>query len=210
MKFKSLFRRKASPTGNEANSAISPSASSISHSSSSSSLAARSASSPVHSNGHGVELAEASMPLGSPPITITSRIRSSTDPNLLTPRSDTMHPLPLSSNAEFLMFVEHQDETSSHSDYPVIDAINRDVNIPLREGKEETDYAAVAMRDLADTGAVGWERQSSGSEVSGVSLACLQGRIQQVHYFRCITTNLIPCILFFLHPLSQFMFVYSV
>lgn len=83
------------------------------------------------------------------------------------------------------MFVEHQDETSSHSDYPVIHAINRDValNIQSADGKEETDYTAVAMRDLADTGAVGWERQSSGSEVSGVSLACLQGRIQQV---RCI------------------------
>ena len=180
MKFKSLFRRKASPTGNEANSAISPSASSISHSSSSSSLAARSASSPVHSNG--AELAEATMSLGSPPITITSRIRSSTDPNLLSPRTEGLPPVP---NADYLMFVEHQDETSSHSDYPVIHAINRDVtrHIQSNDGKEEIDYAGVAMRDLIEAGAVGWERQSrqsSGSEVSGVSLACLQGRIQQM------------------------------
>jgi hypothetical protein len=83
------------------------------------------------------------------------------------------------------MFVEHQDETSSHSDYPLIHAINRDVirNIPGHDGKEDIDYAGMAMRDLAENGAVGWERQSrqsSGSEVSGVSLACLQGRIQQM------------------------------
>ncbi|EFX79572.1 hypothetical protein DAPPUDRAFT_304455 [Daphnia pulex] len=183
MKFKSLFRRKASPTGNnEANSAISPSASSISHSSSSSSLAARSASPPVQSNGHGAELVEATMSLGSPPITITSRIRSSTDPNLISPRTEALPPVPMPSN-DYLMFVEHQDETSSHSEYPLIHAINRDVirNIPGNEGKEDIDYAT--MRDLVENGAVGWERQSrqsSGSEVSGVSLACLQGRIQQM------------------------------
>lgn len=185
MKFKSLFRRKASPTGNEANSAISPSASSISHSSSSSSLAARSASSPVNSNGHGAELAEATMALGSPPITITSRIRSSTDPNLLSPRAEPMVATALPQNTDYLMFVEHQDEAAGHSDYPTVHAINRDVtrNIPINEGKEEPDYVGMTMRDLADGGAVGWERQSrqsSGSEVSGVSLACLQGRIQQV------------------------------
>lgn len=185
MKFKSLFRRKASPTGNnEANSAISPSASSISHSSSSSSLAARSASPPVQSNGHGAELVEATMSLGSPPITITSRIRSSTDPNLISPRTEALPPVPMPSN-DYLMFVEHQDETSSHSEYPLIHAINRDVirNIPGNEGKEDIDYAGMAMRDLVENGAVGWERQSrqsSGSEVSGVSLACLQGRIQQM------------------------------
>ena len=118
---------------------LSPQCFSSNHSSSSSSLAARSASSPVHSNGHGAELGEATMSLGSPPITITSRIRSSTDPNLLSPRTEALPPVPLASNADYLMFVEHQDETSSHSDYPVIHAINRDVtrNIQSNEGKEE-------------------------------------------------------------------------
>lgn len=89
MKFKSLFRRKASPTGNDPHSGVtSPSASSISHSSSSSSLATHSANSPVHSAsgqvGGGLSSGEVSA--GSP-ITITSRIRnSSTEPNLLVPR----------------------------------------------------------------------------------------------------------------------------
>ncbi|XP_057369226.1 cytospin-A-like [Daphnia carinata] len=184
MKFKSLFRRKASPTGNEANSAISPSASSISHSSSSSSLAARSASPPVQSNGHGAELVDANMSLGSPPITITSRIRSSTDPNLLSPRTEALPPVPGPSTSDCLMFIEHQDETPNCSNYP-IHAINRDVirNIAGTDVKEDADYAGATMRDLIETGAVGWERQSrqsSGSEVSGVSLACLQGRIQQM------------------------------
>ena len=120
MKFKSLFRsRKASPTGNEANSAVSPSASSLSHSSSSSSIATHSASSPIR---HGAEPQEATMsgPSRMPPITITSRIRSSTDPNLLSP---TLPQLPvIESNSDYLMF---HDEASG--DYPV-DTINHQVN----------------------------------------------------------------------------------
>ena len=80
MKFKSLFRRKASPTGaleqqqqpqqqqqggsSTNNSAASPSASSLSHSSSSSSLAARSASSPVRSAGSPVRSSAGSSSAG--------------------------------------------------------------------------------------------------------------------------------------------------
>lgn len=124
------------------------------------------------------------MSLGSPPITITSRIRSSTDPNLISPRTEALPPLPMPSNSDCLMFVEHQDETSNHA-YPLTHAINRDVirNITSNDIKEDADYAAMAMRELMENGAVGWERQSrqsSGSEVSGVSLTCLQGRIQQM------------------------------
>lgn len=125
------------------------------------------------------------MSLGSPPITITSRIRSSTDPNLISPRTEALPPLPGPSASDCLMFVEHQDETPNHSNYPLIHAINRDVirNIARTDVKEDADYAVMAMRDLMENGAVGWERQSrqsSGSEVSGVSLTCLQGRIQQM------------------------------
>lgn len=182
MKFKSLFRRKASPTGNEATSAMSPSASSMSHSSSSSSLAARSVNSPVHSNGHGGELADATTPLGSPPITITSRVRSSTDPNILAPRAEAIATVQTPSN-DYLMFVGHHDESISNSDYSAVEAINREIILPAHDSKEESDYSGVAMRELPDRSASGWERQSrqsSDSEVSGVSLACLQGRIQQM------------------------------
>ena len=132
MKFKSLFRRKASPTGNEANSAISPSAYSISHSSSSSSLATHSASSPIR---HGAEPQEALSGPSTrmPPITITSRIRSSTDPNLLSPSSPTLPGPSITNvggragwstgpNSDYLMF---HDEASG--DYPV-ETINHQVN----------------------------------------------------------------------------------
>ena len=104
MKFKSLFRRKASPTGNDANNTMSPSASSISHSSSSSSIATNSASSPVHS-ANGVE-ASSSQGLSTSPITITSRIRTNEPPS-----------------AQFLLY---HDEASSQSEFPVA-AVNEDV-----------------------------------------------------------------------------------
>lgn len=101
---------------------------------------------------------------------------------MLTPRAEAVAAAQIPAN-DYLMYVGNQDETISNCDYSVVDAINRDVTLPLHDNKEESEYSGVAMRDLPDRSATGWERQSrqsSGSEVSGVSLACLQGRIQQM------------------------------
>ena len=169
MKFKSLFRRKASPTGTDANATMSPSASSISHSSSSSSIATNSASSPVHSSNG----TESSQGLSTSPITITSRIRSSADPNLLLP---TASPPNMQSAAQFLIY---HDEGASQSDFPLT-VVNTDVLQP-HQTREESEYEdSLAMRDIPDHTASNWEQHSRRSSGSEVSLACLQGRIQQM------------------------------
>ena len=167
MKFKSLFRRKASPTGHgEANSATSPSASSISHSSSSSSLATHSASSPIHSH-RGAELSQGG--LSSSPITITSRIRSATDSNILVPIPISP---PAAASSDYLA-LPRVYESSDHNEYQV-DAENLEVTAPGAELKQELEYHEtdmINMRDSPDhsSGLHGstWERQSrqsSGSE----------------------------------------------
>lgn len=169
MKFKSLFRRKASPTGNDANTTMSPSASSISHSSSSSSIATNSASSPVHS-ANGIDSPQV---LSTSPITITSRIRSPVDSATCAVQAS---PPALHSSAQFLLF---HDEAASQSEYPIATA-NHEVahNHSGSELKAESEYEdSLAMRDIP---ASNWEQHSRRSSGSEVSLACLQGRIQQM------------------------------
>ena len=169
MKFKSLFRRKASPTGNDANTTMSPSASSISHSSSSSSIATNSASSPVHS-ANGIDSPQV---LSASPITITSRIRSPVDSAGCTQPAS---PPALRSSAQFLLF---HDEASSQSEYPIATA-NHDVphHHSGSEHKAESEYEdSLAIHDIP---AGNWEQHSHHSSGSEVSLACLQGRIQQM------------------------------
>jgi hypothetical protein len=120
--------------------------------------------------------------LSSSPITITSRIRSATDPNLLVPIPISP---PMPSTSEYLMY--HDEGTSNHSEYPapaVAENLEVTVTIPIRESKQELEYRETEiLRDSPDhTESIGphWERQSRQSSGSEVSLACLQGRIQQM------------------------------
>ena len=162
MKFKSLFRRKASPTGNDARSAISPTASSVSHSSSSSSIATHSASSPVHL-GNGINEGMLLSP-GSP-----ASGRSRPDPELMSACSASP-PLP-----EFSNF----DEEVSGVDFAVAAANFRGEAADALEIKPGPLEAMVDNSDRP-MASCQWEQQSRQSSGSEVSLACLQGRIQQM------------------------------